>query len=269
MYVDDDQTIYVVDRGNHRIMEWKKDTTVGRIVAGGKGHGNGNNQLNCPWNVIVDKQTDSLVISDSNNRRVVRWSRQNGTTGETIISNVYAWGLAMDKDGCLYVSDIEKHEVRRYKIGETNGTLVAGGNEGGARLDQLNAPYFIFVDQNHSVYVSECSNYRVTKWVKGAREGIVVAGGQGAGNGLRQLSNPRGVIVDQSGTVYVADEGNHRVMRWLKDANEGSVIVGGNASGTQSNQLSAPSDLSFDRENNLYILDRGNHRVLKFNFQSN
>ena len=50
--------------------------------------------------MIVDKQTDSLIISDSQNRRVVRWSRQNGTTGETIISNVYAWGLAMDKDGC-------------------------------------------------------------------------------------------------------------------------------------------------------------------------
>jgi hypothetical protein len=35
LYVDDEQTVYVADWGNHRIMEWKYGATCGRVVAGG------------------------------------------------------------------------------------------------------------------------------------------------------------------------------------------------------------------------------------------
>jgi hypothetical protein len=35
MFIDDDQTIYVADYGNHRIVEWKKNEINRRIVAGG------------------------------------------------------------------------------------------------------------------------------------------------------------------------------------------------------------------------------------------
>jgi sugar lactone lactonase YvrE len=265
VYIDDNQTIYVADYSNHRILEWKNGTTSGQVVAGGNGRGNRNDQLSSPVNVIVDKVNDSLIICDYDNKRVVRWPRRNGKIGETIISNVGCWGLTMDTDGYLYVSDFNKHEVRRWKIGETNGTLVAGGNGQGNRLDQLNCPQYIFVDQDHSVYVSDRDNNRVMKWMKDAKEGIVVAGGQGEGNSLTQLSTPRGIIVDQLGTVYVADGSNNRVMRWLKGATQGSVVVGDNGSRGQPNQLNAPVDLSFDRQNNLYVVDHYNNRVQKFN----
>ncbi|CAF5064641.1 unnamed protein product, partial [Rotaria socialis] len=91
----------------------------------------------------------------------------------------------------LYVSDDEKHEVRRYQLGEKNGTLVAGGNGKGDGLNQLNVPTYLFVDRQQTVYVSDNNNHRVMKWAEGAKEGIVVAGGQGYGNALTQLSYPR------------------------------------------------------------------------------
>ncbi|CAF4427627.1 unnamed protein product, partial [Rotaria magnacalcarata] len=59
----------------------------------------------------------------------------------------------MDEERNLYVSDGGKHEVRRYKFGEKNGTLVAGGNGKGAGLNQLNYPTFLFVDGHQNVYV--------------------------------------------------------------------------------------------------------------------
>ncbi|CAF1551405.1 unnamed protein product [Rotaria sp. Silwood1] len=265
LYIDDDQTIYVVDWLNHRIVEWKSGATNGKVVAGGNGKGNGTHQLNYPRDVIIDKESDSLIISDWGNNRVVRWPRRNGTRGETIISNISCWGLTMDDHGYLYVVDYEKHEVRRYKIGDTQGTVVAGGNGQGNRLDQLLSPHYVFVDRDHSVYVSDSGNKRVMKWEEGAKQGIVVAGGQGEGNSLTQLNDPEGVVVDQLGTVYVADFGNHRIMRWPKGATQGSVIVGGNGYGAQSNQLASPIGLSFDRHGNLYVVDFGNHRVQKFN----
>jgi sugar lactone lactonase YvrE len=269
VYIDNDQTIYVADTDNHRIMEWKNDVNNGRIVAGGNRKGNRNTQLNYPTKVIVEKENDSLIICDQGNRRVVRWPRRNGQIGETIISNINCRDLTMDNDGYLYVSDIEKHEVRRWKIGETGGTIVAGGNGQGDRFDQLNYPEYIFIDQDHSVYVSDCLNHRVMKWVKGAKEGIIVAGGQGQGNGLRQLSSPGGIIVDQLGNIYVADFSNHRVMRWLKGVDQGTIVVGGNGEGKQSNQFNIPIDLSFDRENNLYVADWSNRRVQKFDVNLN
>ena len=46
MFIDDDQTIYVAEWGNHRIVEWKSGATNGQVVAGGNGQGNRNDQLN-------------------------------------------------------------------------------------------------------------------------------------------------------------------------------------------------------------------------------
>ncbi|CAF4253695.1 unnamed protein product, partial [Rotaria magnacalcarata] len=56
LYVDDEQTIYVADTSNHRIMEWKYRATNGQVVAGGNRQGNGTHQLNNPYDVIVDKK---------------------------------------------------------------------------------------------------------------------------------------------------------------------------------------------------------------------
>jgi sugar lactone lactonase YvrE len=269
LYVDGDQTIYIADCSNHRIVEWKNGATSGRVVAGGNGEGNRTDQLNVPTDVILDKKNNTLIICEYNNKRVVRWPRQNGTNGEIIISDVRCYELAMDGDGYLYVSDYDKHEVRRWKIGERNGTVVAGGNGQGNRLDQLYGPRYVFVDQDHAVYVSDSNNHRVVKWTKGAKEGIVVAGGQGRGNGVTQISTPFGVFVDQLGAIYVTDHGNHRVMRWTKGTTQGSVVVGGNGGGGQANQLYYPIGLSFDRQNNLYVVDYFNHRVQKFHIDSN
>ncbi|CAF3813320.1 unnamed protein product [Rotaria sp. Silwood1] len=269
LYVDEDQTIYVADQYNHRIVEWKWGATSGQVVAGGNGQGSGAHQLNEPRDVIVDKERDCLIISDRSNRRVVQWPRRNGTSGETIISNISCWGLTIDENGSLYVVDYGKNEVRRYRRGESQGTVVAGGNGRENRLDQLSYPHYVFVDRDHSVYVSDSGNHRVMKWVEGAKQGIIVAGDQGKGNGLTQLSYPEGVVVDQLGTVYMADGWNDRIMRWPNGAKQGSVIVDGNGRGGQSNQLKVPIGLSFDRHGNLYVVDFGNHRVQKFNTDSN
>ena len=228
--------------------------------------GNQMNQLYYPTDVIVDTKNNSLIICDSGNRRVVEWSRQNGTkNGQILISDIDCFGITMDKNGYIYVSDYKKDEVRRWKRGETNGIIVAGGNGKGNHLNQLNYPTYLFVDQDDSLYVSDDEdNHRVMKWMKNTKEGIIVAGGQGEGDKLTQLHSPRGVIVDHLGNIYVADSRNHRIMCWSKGSEQGRIIVGGNGEGEQSNQLNYPRGISFDREDNLYVVDRNNNRVQKF-----
>ncbi|CAF1339714.1 unnamed protein product [Rotaria magnacalcarata] len=269
LFVDDDQTVVVADYENHRIMQWKNgNTTNGQVVAGGKCQENGLCQLNCPTDVLIDQAINSFIICDRANQRVVQWYRHSGTTqGEILIDNIDCWGLVMDERRYLYVSDYVKHEVRRYQLGERNGTLVAGGNGEGDELNQLKFPAYLFVDRQQNVYVSDNENHRVMKWNKGAKEGIVVAGGQGYGNALTQLSNPNGLFVDTLSTLYVADTFNHRVMRLTQGAKQGTVAVGGNGDGAGANQLNVPIGLSVDRHGNLYVADHWNNRIQRFSIE--
>lgn len=264
MYVDNDQTIYVPDTKNHRIVEWKKGASVGRVVAGGNGPGNRNDQLDHPVKVLIDEESDSFIISDRDNHRVVRWPRRNGTSGQIIISNINCEGLALNNNGDLFVANAAKHEVRQWKKGEQDARLVAGGHGYGNGPNQLTRPYYLFLDEDQSVYTSDEDNDRVMKWDRGVEEGIVVAGGNDRGSKTSQFHRPCGLIVDQRETIYIADLGNDRVMRWYKGSSDGSVIVGENGRGTEENQFNEPVELSFDQENNLYVVDRWNHRVQKF-----
>jgi len=244
-------------------MKWKSNETQGTIVAGGNGTGNRTHQVIYPLDIIFDEENNSLIIIDRDSRRVIRWFNENQQ--EIFIENIDCVGLALDKYGFLYVSDWEKNEVRRWKIGEKGeGTIVAGGNGNGSQLNQFSGPTFIFVDDEQSVYVSDLINNRVMKWRKDAKEGVIVAGGNGLGSNLDQLYYPYGLFVDDYGQIYVTDVGNHRIMRWNEENKEGEIIVGGNGEGKESNQLSTPVDLSFDLERNLYVSDRANHRIQKF-----
>ncbi|CAM4849321.1 unnamed protein product, partial [Rotaria magnacalcarata] len=252
LFVDDDQTVVIADRWNNRIMQWKNgDTTNGQVVAGGNAQGNGLNQLSSPIDVLIDKEIDCLIICDSGDQRIVRWSRRSGTTqGEVLIGTTCA-GLVRDEQRYLYVCGARKHDVRRYQLGEKNGILVAGGNGKGDELNQLSYPTYLFVNGQQNVYVSDCGNHRVMKWTKGATE-----------------DGPQGIFVNTLGALYVADSGNHRVMRWTQgDKKQGTVIVCGNGYGAGANQFSNPVGLCFDRYVNLYVADQYTDRVQRFSIE--
>jgi len=266
---DQQQTMYVADFGNHRIIKWNFGERNGEVVAGGNGQGNRIDQLNCPFNVILDQNKKSLIICDVGNERVVRWSLENQNDRQILIEDISCYGLMMNNKGDLFVSDYKRDEVKRWKKDEKQGTIVAGGNGKGDKLNQLNYPGFIFVDREDSIYVSDRNNHRVMKWLKGAKEGIIVAGGQGQGNSLKQLSYPDGLVVNENGDVFVADCSNNRVMCWPSGSKEGHVVVGGNGQGKILNQLHYPRGLVFDRANNLYVVDSGNHRIQRFDIDTN
>ena len=264
--IDDDGTLLITDINNNRIVRWKPNAKQGEIVA------DRNDQLNHPIAVLVDRLNGCLLVSEEGSRRLTRRSldksEPNRGAAKTILSAVVSSGLAMNDDGSLYLSDFEKHEVRRYRRGDgREGVIVAGGRGKGAALNQLNGPRNIFVDADHSVYVSDAMNHRVMKWVRDAKEGVIVAGGRSSGNSLGLLSDPSGIFVDQMGSVYVSDGGNDRVVRWLNGAKKGEVLVGGNGRGLKDNQLNVPRSIALDAQGNLYVVDRDNNRVQRFHLQ--
>ena len=268
---DDDQSIYVADEYNHRIVQWKSNVNYGQLVAGGNGNGSEINQLYHPADIILNKKNNSLIIADRRNRRIVEWSRRNHSHVQVLLSDIDSRGLAMDKDGSIYISSYEEHAVKRWKVGDKHPVIIAGGNGEGDHFNQLRRPWSIFVDDDYSLYISDHNNHRVMKWIVGATEGRVVAGGNGHGNSKNHLNHPVGLAVDQFGRIYVADCANDRVVRWDADGKEGVVIVGGSGGHGkrhQSNELVCPFGLTFDRQGNLYVTDHWNYRVRKYSIQS-
>ncbi|CAF0813836.1 unnamed protein product [Adineta steineri] len=241
-------------------MQWKIGLNNGEIVAGGNEEDEDDiHQLLTPSDVIIDKyNNNSLIICDQDNRRVVRWFHQKEIDPQIIISGFMCIGLALDKDGSLYITIFDG--VLRLNQGDKNGIIVAGGNGVGSDLNQLDNPTFILVDDNYSIYISDTPNHRIMKWEKDAKEGIIFA----SGNDTNTLERPLGLAMDHLGQIYIADLLNHRIIRWREGDKEGEIIIGGNGYGNLSTQLNTPQDLVFDKQGNLYVSDAANNRIQKF-----
>ena len=177
-------------------------------------------------------------------------------------------------------------------------TTVAGGNGQGNRLNQLNCPQGIVIDDhNQLIYIADFGNHRIVEWKLNRNSARIVVGGHGPGNRLDQLNLPTDVIIDrQNKDLIIADYGNRRVMRWSRHSNlppqiiidgidcsrlamheDGSLYVSdykknivrrwkkGETRGKnlERNQLNFPSFLFVDDRRCLYISDHCNHRVIK------
>lgn len=268
--VTDNQTMFVADAGHNRVMKYTDDGRKARQILGSKTDGKQEReQLHRPSTVIQDAKSKKLIICDRGQYRIVRWNRKTSRFSRIIQENMACFDVVMDEEGCLYVSDTQKHEVRRYEYGDQSGKVVAGGQGQGHRLCQLNYPTYIFVDGKQAVYVSDRLNNRIVKWEKDAKKGIIVAGGHGNGKDKHQLFRPAGLIVDQSGTIYVADQWNHRIMRFRQGETQGEIIAGDKyLSGNRSNELNGPEGIAFDRQGNLYVVDSFNNRIQRFDIKT-
>ncbi|CAF4161864.1 unnamed protein product, partial [Adineta steineri] len=100
IFIDEMKNVFIVDHHNHRIVVWNYNAQEAQIIAGGNRQGSRMNQLNYPTDVIIDQQNDSIIIADHGNRRVIQWLNQNQ---QILINNIDCFGLAMDRNGFLYV----------------------------------------------------------------------------------------------------------------------------------------------------------------------
>jgi len=261
---DNNQTLYIADQSNDRIMAWNSNARAGRIVLGG-------NEFN--WkikssvdleDIVFDKQSNSLIICDIANKRILRWSLENTTDLEILISNISCRDLALDKHGYLYIVGNRDNQIKRWKNGISIETVISNGYFELNQTRVNSTPNYITLGNDGSVYTSDYVNHVVLKWTQNSSQGTIVAGGHGRGNQLMQLHEPMGITVDEFDNIYIADFRNHRIVYWMKEAKEGRVIAGGNGDGMEMNQFTYPTDLLFDKYDNLYVLDTSNDRVQKF-----
>ena len=275
--ITDNNTLYIADKDNHRIVIILPNSTTAAATLG-TGSGAGANQFNKPTDVFV--ADTSIYVLDANNYRIQRWPKDGsntttvagitGTAGVATSLTTFAvsQGMFVDTDGYFYVSDQLNHRVLRFPPDSTSGTssvMVAGTGTAGAAASQLNNPYRIFVDSDKSIYIADQSNNRIQRWTYGACFGVTVAGTGTAGTIASQLNLPSSVIVDSNQVMYIGDQYNNRIHRWAVGDCVGQCLVGCTQTyGTAIYQFYFLQNIAFDSQGALYVSDGANHRVQKF-----
>ena len=226
----------------------------------------------------------NLTLTGASNALQIVW-QNNGTTVNTTTPTAAAFGTTVaggnptstlpnalngpssvfvDKNGVLYVGDLNNARIQRFAVGNLNATTVAGGYGIGIGLNQFNSPSGVMVDDSNNVYVGDFGNHRVTKWLPNATAGIVVAGGNGSTNTSNAFNGVADIFIDAANNIYVADQNNHRIQKWAVGATSGVTVAGGNGAGSNANQINLPTAVFVDAAGNVYVGDYGNKRVTKW-----
>lgn len=197
-------------------------------------------------------------------------------------------GLAVDRDGALYVVDSNNHRVQRIAL---NGDVKRYGRPGNAP-GELWGPQAVAVEPSGQFFfVAEQGNNRVQCFAfNGQHRGI-----------MNNFRSPSGITFDSRGQLWVADTGNGRVMCF--DIRSGQFLGGfdksqgisrpvsvycdrsGSVSITEgmtgeivrfqdsqrwvSRRLSSPQQIAVDTQGRLYVAEAGANRLHVFDAQGN
>jgi uncharacterized protein (TIGR03437 family) len=293
--------LFVADTGTERVRKVDTQgaiTTVagnGQMGFGGDGQSATSATLGNPGGVAVDP-SGNLYIADTRNNRLRKVLPSgflltvagNGLAA-LAAENMYALqaplnqprSVAVDATGGVYIADTGNHRVLRITPLGTlvtiagNGSPGWAGDNGNARISQLNAPAGIVFDPRGNLYIADTFNHLIRK-VSTAGVITTVAGtgasgftGDGGPATSATLNFPAGVAVDGAGVIYIADTWNHRI-RMIDTAGVIHTIAGSGSPGYKGDggpalaaQLDYPSGIVVDPTAVVLFSDSFNNRVRK------
>ncbi|CAF1049576.1 unnamed protein product [Adineta steineri] len=272
VYIDNNNSIYVLDSGNYRVQRISFNSTVGTTIINSS-NGSDVNQFLSMNAMSIDKH-GNIYILDGDNGRVTKW--QQGSSNKTVVAGGNglgnntnqlnrANGMFIDSNtSTIWIADTNNHRIVQW-LSPTNSSVVCGSY--GRENNQFMYPTGLFIDTSDSntLYVADNYNHRIQMWLLGAISGKTVAGITGYyGNGLNQLWYPEAVMVDNNQNMYIVDYWNDRILKWMIGAYSGIIIANGIDLDTESFQFQYPANINFDSSGSLFVTDTYNSRIQKF-----
>ncbi|MGV3720976.1 MAG: SMP-30/gluconolactonase/LRE family protein [Actinomycetota bacterium] len=227
-------------------------------------------QFRTPISIAIDRR-DSVYVTDFKNLRVQRF-RTDGTfvSAFPVVAD-QPGGLAVDRDGNLYVAHWNQHKVIVYSpSGEVLRTLGKKGEADG----EFQVPGGMAFTREGDLLVADQGNGRVQKlrpdgtflqkWGEhGAGDGQF---GIGRGVGSR-FRGPQFVAVDRDGSVYATEVATPRVQKFTAAGKHlvsfGSKSTRPGGFGGPRPEIDGPIAVCVDRNGRVWV-SATNHRVQQF-----
>jgi tripartite motif-containing protein 71 len=170
-------------------------------------------------------------------------------------------GIALDKDGNIYVADTDNHSIQKFD--RTGKFLARWGGEPSSQEGQFYYPRGLAIGPDDAVYVADSGNNRVQKFdLEGnAQKAWGKFGFAWRGADMGRFDVPWGITTDQEGNVYVSDTSNARIQKFQAD---GQPLLKWGRDGSFDGAFFFPRGVAVDFVGNIYVADESNNRIQKF-----
>jgi uncharacterized protein (TIGR03663 family) len=266
-----DDTIYVADSRNHRILHLDMNGNVLHewgSFADGVGTPIGPGTFNEPWGVAVAPD-GSVYVTDTWNHRVEKFTSSGKFItawgvfgqGETPDAFYGPRGLAVDSKGRVYVTDTGN---KRIAVFDPSGNFLTDFGSAGFDPGQFDEPVGITIDKNGTVYVTDTWNKRVQTFtpveIEGKLSFIPAKQWDVYGWFGQSLDNKPFIAVNNDLHVFITDPDGYRIMEFDAD---GTLIRVWDDLDSESS-LGLPSGIAIDNEGHVWITDSTNNRLRRY-----
>jgi sugar lactone lactonase YvrE len=230
--IDKGGNLVIADTSNNRIRRLSADgskvsTVAGSGVAGFKDGPENEAQFDGPIGIAVDKQGNILVADAYNDciRQVAADGRVTTIAGTGLpgysdgqaasASFDTPVGVAVDRQGNIFVADAGNHAVRKITAQGEVTTIAGGMSDGGQGSDvRLSRPVGIVVTHDGFLFISDEGTSRVIRIDPEGSAKSYAGGASGFADGVEdqaRMNGPTGIAIDRKGVVHVADSQNYLI----------------------------------------------------------
>ena len=172
-----------------------------------------NNTLYCSITAL-HKVVKKWLNSNSSTMTTVAGTGSYGSTSNMLF---YPYGIFVDTNFDLYVADWGNNRIQLFRLGQINGTTVAGNTSPNITIS-LNQPTNVILDGNKYLFITDYGNHRIIGSDENGFRCIVACSGT-YGSTSNKLSDPQSIAFDSFGNLFVVDYGNHRIQKFCLSTN--------------------------------------------------
>lgn len=216
---------------------------------------------------VLNAQIVSTVagIADSN-------GAINGVGTNTTFQKPH--GIAVAKDGNLYIADRDNNSIRKLDLLGNVTTIAGNGNvgslNGNGSSATFNNPWGLAVDDDGNIFVADTRNHLIRKidtfGVVSTYAGTGARGYTGGNRLTATFGDPTDIEIDSDGNLIICDHSTHLIRKITPQGIVSTIAGSPNIIGS-TNGFSAsfnwPYGIGLDSVDNIYVADERNHLIRK------
>jgi len=203
----------------------------------------------------ADPKYHRVLIIDRLNRTYQTFGENGTSEGKFINPN----GIAIDKEGSVYVADYGNFTVQKFS---SNGQFIK------QFVNPLPGDYWgphgIAVDSDLTIYVVDWREPMIgnPRMLKISQNGSLLGQLESCCDADYTFQMANALDIDSYGNIYLTDSQTDRI---LKYTNNFTYITQWGTQGSEEGQVWKPKGIDVDQNGRVYIADTNNHRVQIFN----